>query len=198
MPDKRLSVGLFVVAGALVLAACDGSAAPDAAALDPAKCADPNFAGTHTEFCAGNAATPETPATDAAILPNGLKVRIVSARSETTDTNAYDSGPTVNVVVMITIEITNTGNAPFVFPPVKTNVRTELWYGANHGKATNSAVQQGNSTDLPGQLVAGGSVTMTSTFTMRAGGADNVVFRFNPDSATTDDITFTNVQALYK
>ncbi|MFI7120225.1 hypothetical protein [Amycolatopsis sp. NPDC049868] len=185
-----------------MLAACDGSAAPgarqDAAGLDPAKCADPNFASTHTEFCVDNASAPETPATDAATLPNGLKVRIISAKSETTDSNVYDSGPTENVLVTIATEITNTGTAPFVFPTVKSNVRTELLYGANHAKATNSAVQKGNSTDLPEQLVAGGSVTMTSTFTMRAGGADNVVFRFNPDNTTADDITFTNVQTLYK
>ncbi|WP_123798493.1 hypothetical protein [Amycolatopsis keratiniphila] len=189
MPDKRLSVGLFVVAGALALAACDGSAAPDAAGLDPAKCADPNFASTHTEFCAGKTPNPETPATDTASLPNGLKVRIISAKSETADTNAYDSGPTENVLVTIATEITNTGNAPFLFPSTKSNVRTELLYGANHAKATNSAVQKGSSTDLPEQLVAGGSVTMTSTFTMRAGGADNVVFRFNPHKTTTDDVT---------
>ncbi|WP_146044331.1 hypothetical protein [Amycolatopsis sp. BJA-103] len=198
MLNTRLSVGLFVAAGALVLAACDSSAAPDAASLDPTKCADPNFASAHKDFCVDNASVPETPATEAATLSNGLKVRIVSAKSETVDSNAYDSGPTENVVVTIATEITNTGNATLVFPTAKSNVRTELSYGANHAKATNSAVQKSGPTDLPEQLVAGGSVTMMSTFTMRAGGADNVVFRFNPDSTTTDDITFTNVQTLYK
>ncbi len=191
MPNKKLAVGLFVVAGALILAACDGSAAPGAAGLDPAKCADPNFAGAHTDFCVDNASVPET-------LSNGLKVRIISAKSETADSNVYDSGPTENVLVTIATEITNTGNATFVFPTAKNNVRAELLYGRNHAKATNSAIQKGGSTDLPEQLVAGRSVTMTSTFTMRAGGADNVVFRFNPDNTTTDDITFTNVQTLYK
>ncbi|WP_125791272.1 hypothetical protein [Amycolatopsis sp. WAC 01376] len=202
MPNKRLSVGLFVVAGALVLAACDGSAAPDArqdaAGLDPAKCADPNFASAHTDFCVDNASVPETPAAEAATLSNGLKVRIISAKSETVDSNGYDSGPTASVLVTIATEITNTGNATFVFPTATSNVRAELLYGRNHAKATYSAIQKGGSTDLPEQLVAGGSVTITSTFTMRAGGADNVVFRFNPDNTTTDDITFTNVQTLYK
>ncbi|UMP04906.1 hypothetical protein [Amycolatopsis sp. EV170708-02-1] len=104
MSNRRLSVGLFVVACAVVLAACDGSAAPGAASLDPAKCADPNFAGAHTEFCVDNASNPETPATDAATLPNGLKVRIVSAKSVTADSNAYDSGPTENVLVTLATE----------------------------------------------------------------------------------------------
>lgn len=198
MPSKRPPVGLFVVASVLVLAACDGSAAPDATGLDPAKCADPNFTSAHTDFCVDNASVPETPAVEAATLSNGLKVRISSAKSETVDSKGYDSGPTESVLVTITTEITNTGSTTFVFPTTKGTVRAELLYGRNHAKATNSAVRKGDSTDLPEQLVAGRSVTMTSTFTMRAGGADNVVFRFNPDNTAASDVTFTNVQTLYK
>ncbi|KZB79644.1 hypothetical protein [Amycolatopsis regifaucium] len=70
-------------------------------------------------------------------------------------------------------------------------------YGRNHAKATDSAVQKGDITGLPEQLAAGKAATMTSTYTMRAGGADNVVFRFSLDTTTTDDITFTKVQTLY-
>lgn len=198
MPNRRHSVGLFVAAGALVLAACDGSAAPDAAGLDAAKCADPNFASAHTDFCVDNASEPETPAAEAATLSNGLKVRIISAKSEVVDSNGYDSGPTASVLVTITTEIANTGSATFVFPTAKGNARAELLYGRNHARATYSAVQKGDFTGLPEQLVAGKSATMTSTFTMRAGGADNVVFRFSPDTTTTDAITFTKVQTLYK
>ncbi|RSM80472.1 hypothetical protein DL991_10095 [Amycolatopsis sp. WAC 01375] len=140
MPNRRLSVGLFVAAGALVLAACDSSAAPDAAGLDPAQCAEPTFASAHTDFCVDKVAEPETPAAEAATLPNGLKVRIISGKSETVDSKGYDSGPTESVLVTITTEITNTGNATFIFPTAKGNVRAELLYGRNHAKATNSAV----------------------------------------------------------
>ncbi|MGW4829611.1 hypothetical protein ACWEOG_18655 [Amycolatopsis japonica] len=183
MPSKRRLAGLFIVAGALVLAACDGSAAPDA---------------RQDAVGLDNASEPETPAAEAATLSNGLKVRIISAKSETTDSDAYNSGPTEQVLVTIATEITNTGNATFVFPTTKGTVRAELLYGSNHAKATNSATRKDSPTDLPEQLVAGGSATVTSTFTMRSGGADNIVFRFNPDNTTTNDITFTNVQTLYK
>jgi hypothetical protein len=211
MPTKRLSVGLFAVAGALVLAACGGpdTAAPAAtspaasatqqdAGLDPAKCADPNFLNEHKAFCVNNPPTISGPATAPLTLPGDVQVRVVSATSAPTDPKIYDSDPTENTLVTITTEISNRGNATFAFPPEGSAVRAELLYGADQYKATSWAVQEGGAADLPRQLVAGSSAKMTAKFTARKDGLNTVLFKFNPNSAATADATFNDVQALFR
>ncbi|MDT8915805.1 hypothetical protein [Amycolatopsis sp. PS_44_ISF1] len=211
MPTSRLSVGLFTVAGALVLAACGGTdtAAPAApspapsvtqqdAGLDPAQCADPSFLNEHKAFCVNNPPTVSGPATAPLTLPGDIQVRVVSATSKPADPKIYDSDPTENTLVTITTEISNRGNTTFAFPPEGSSVRAELLYGADQYKATSWAVQEGGAADLPRQLVAGSSAKMTAKFTARKDGLNIAAFHFNPNSAATADATFNEIQTLFK
>ena len=203
---RNLSVALLA-ASTLALSACGGgasaapgttptSAAPTTTqevALDPAQCSDDAFYTANEEFCAS--ATKPTfsgPASEVAVLPNNLEVRLVSASARPNDQDVHPD-PGHDVQVTTVVEIKNTGTDPFVFPAAKLLVGQVLYYGVDQYDAQ-GWMTDGDSADLPRQLVPGSTATVTVDYTLPSAGLVELALEFTPDSDRVPSYTFTGVQ----